>query len=91
METQEKTITRNNRKERTGIVVNNKMDKTAIIAVERRIKHPIYKKYVKKTSKYTLHDEKNECNIGDFVKIVETRPLSKKKRWRLTQILERAK
>lgn len=83
--------TRNLRKERIGLVVSNKMDKSIVISVERKVKHPIYGKFVKATSKFTAHDEKNDCNIGDTVKIMETRPLSKNKCWRLVEILERAK
>ena len=82
---------RNLRKERTGVVVSNKMDKSIIIAVKRKVKHPIYGKFVNKTSKLSAHDEKNECNIGDLVRIMETRPLSKTKCWRLVEIIERAK
>jgi small subunit ribosomal protein S17 len=83
--------TRNLRKERTGIVVSNKMENTIVIAVKRKVKHPMYGKFVNKTSKFYAHDEKNECNIGDTVKIMETRPLSKLKRWRLVEIIERVK
>ncbi|MDD3322468.1 MAG: 30S ribosomal protein S17 [Paludibacter sp.] len=83
--------TRNLRKERTGVVFSNKMDKTITIAVKWKEKHPIYGKFVNKTKKYHAHDEKNECNIGDTVRIMETRPLSKLKRWRLTEIIERVK
>ncbi len=83
--------TRNLRKERTGVVVSNKMEKSIVIAVKRKEKHPIYGKFVNKTSKLTAHDEKNECNIGDLVRVMETRPLSKSKCWRLIEILERAK
>lgn len=83
--------TRNLRKERIGVVTSNKMDKTITVAVERREKHPIYGKFVKKTSKFAAHDEKNDCGIGDTVKIMETRPLSKNKRWRLIEVIERAK
>lgn len=79
------------RKQRVGVVTSNKMDKTITIRVERKLRHPIYGKFVKKSKKFTVHDEKNECNEGDTVKIMETRPLSKKKRWRLVEILERAK
>ena len=79
------------RKTRIGVVVSNKMEKTITVAIERRVPHPIYKKYFKKTTKFTAHDEKNECNIGDKVKIMETRPLSLKKRWRLIEIVEKAK
>ncbi|WP_420387893.1 30S ribosomal protein S17 [Roseivirga sp.] len=83
--------TRNLRKERVGVVTSNKMDKTITVAVQRREKHPIYGKFVKKTTKFAAHDEKNDCGIGDTVKIMETRPLSKNKRWRLVEIIERAK
>jgi small subunit ribosomal protein S17 len=83
--------TRKLRKERTGVVFSNKMDKSITVAVKWKEKHPIYGKFVNKTKKFHAHDEKNECNIGDTVKIMETRPLSKTKRWRLVQIIERAK
>ena len=83
--------TRNLRKERTGVVTRNKMDKSITVAIKWKEKHPIYGKFVNKTKKYHAHDEKNECGIGDTVKIMETRPLSKTKRWRLVQIIERAK
>ncbi len=83
--------TRNLRKERVGVVTSNKMDKTITVSVERREKHPIYGKFVKKTTKFAAHDEKNDCGIGDTVKIMETRPLSKNKRWRLVEVIERAK
>jgi small subunit ribosomal protein S17 len=83
--------TRNLRKERTGVVFSNKMDKSITVAVKWKEKHPIYGKFVSKTKKFHAHDEKNECNIGDTVRIMETRPLSKTKRWRLVQIIERAK
>jgi small subunit ribosomal protein S17 len=82
---------RNLRKTRTGLVVSNKMDKTITVKVERRLKHPIYGKFVKRSKKFFAHDEQNECNIGDNVTIMETRPLSKLKRWRLVVINERAK
>ena len=82
---------RNLRKERTGIVVSNKMDKTIIVAVEVKEKHPLYGKFVKKTTKFVAQDEKNECGIGDIVRIMETRPLSKTKNWRLVEIVEKAK
>lgn len=82
---------RNLRKERIGQVVSNKMQKTITIAVNRKVKHPIYGKFIRKTTKFTAHDETNECNIGDTVRIMETRPLSKNKRWRLVEIIERAK
>ena len=79
------------RKERVGVVSSNKMDKTITVAVKWTEKHPIYGKFVNKTKKYHAHDEKNECNIGDTVRIMETRPLSRTKRWRLVNIIERAK
>ncbi len=82
---------RKSRKERTGLVVSNKMDKTITVTVERKVKHPIYGKFTKKHTKFHAHDETNDCNIGDTVKIMETRPLSKLKRWRLVEVLERAK
>ncbi|MCR5505309.1 MAG: 30S ribosomal protein S17 [Elusimicrobiaceae bacterium] len=82
---------RNLRKERVGIVVSNKMEKTIVVAVRWKEKHPIYGKFVNKTRKFHVHDEKNEAGIGDTVRIMETRPLSKTVRWRLTQIIERAK
>ena len=82
---------RNLRKERTGIVVSNKMDKTIVVAVEIREKHPLYGKFVKKTAKFVAEDSKNECGEGDTVRIMETRPLSKTKRWRLVEIVEKAK
>jgi small subunit ribosomal protein S17 len=79
------------RKQRVGVVTSTKMDKTITVLIERKIKHPIYGKFMKKSKKFTAHDENNECNEGDTVKIMETRPLSRKKRWRLVEILERAK
>ena len=82
---------RKTRKERTGLVVSNKMDKSVVVEVLRRVRHPKYKKFVKRTSRFMAHDEKNECNIGDTVRIMETRKLSKNKNWRLVEILERAK
>ena len=82
---------RNLRKERVGVVTSNKMDKSIVVSVERKEKHPLYGKFVMKTSKFTAHDEKNECNSGDTVKIMETRPISKNKCWRLVEIIERAK
>ena len=82
---------RNLRKERIGIVSSNKMDKTIIVAVESKEKHPIYGKFVKKTTKFVAQDEKNECSEGDRVRIMETRPLSKTKRWRLVEIVEKVK
>lgn len=82
---------RNLRKERIGIVVSNKMDKSITIAVESKVKHPMYGKFIKKTSKFMAHDEKNDCNIGDTVRIMETRPMSKNKNWRLVEVIERVK
>lgn len=82
---------RNLRKERTGVIVSNKMDKSIVVQVTRNVKHPIYGKFVKKSTKFIAHDEKNDCNIGDVVRIMETRPLSKNKCWRLVEIVERAK
>ena len=82
---------RNLRKERVGVVVSNKMDKTITVNVNRKIKHPVYGKFMNKSKKLAAHDEKNDCGIGDTVKIMETRPLSKNKRWRLIEIIERAK
>src|ERR671913_404266 len=82
---------RNLRKTRIGVVTSNKMAKTITVAVERKVKHPIYGKFVKKTTKFHAHDEKNECSIGDVVKIMETRPLSKTKRWRLVEVVEKVK
>ncbi|HAE31928.1 MAG TPA: 30S ribosomal protein S17 [Flavobacteriales bacterium] len=82
---------RNLRKERIGVVTSNKMAKSIVVAVERRVKHAKYGKFVKQTSKFVAHDEKDDCNIGDTVKIMETRPLSKTKNWRLVEIVERAK
>ena len=79
------------RKERIGQVVSDKMEKSITVAVQRKEKHPIYGKFVNKTTKFTAHDEKNECGVGDTVKIMETRPLSKNKRWRLVEIIEKAK
>ena len=79
------------RKDRTGVVVSNKMDKSIVVSVERRVKHPIYGKFIKKTSTFMAHDEKNESGIGDLVRITETRPLSKNKCWRLSEIIEKAK
>ena len=82
---------RNLRKSRVGKVVSDKMDKTIVVAIEDNVKHPLYKKIVKRTYKLKAHDENNECNIGDRVKVMETRPLSKDKRWRLVEIIEKAK
>jgi len=83
--------TRNLRKERIGTVVGDKMNKSVTVAVRRKVKHPIYGKFIGKTTKFMAHDEKNECGIGDTVRIMETRPLSKSKRWRLVEIIEKAK
>lgn len=83
--------TRKLRKERIGVVVSNKMDKTIIIAVERKVKHEKYGKFIKRRNKFTAHDDENTCNIGDTVRIMETRPLSKNKCWRLVEIIERVK
>lgn len=82
---------RNLRKTRVGVVTSNKMQKTVTVLVERKVKHPLYGKFLRKSKKFTAHDEVNECNIGDTVKIMETRPMSKNKRWRLLEIIERAK
>lgn len=82
---------RNLRKERVGQVVSDKMDKTITVSIERRVKHAMYGKFVKKSSTFKAHDENNECGIGDTVRIMETRPLSKDKRWRLVEIIEKAK
>jgi len=83
--------TRNTRRERVGVVVSNNMEKSIVITVKQKVKHPIYGKFVNKTSRFMAHDEDNTCNVGDTVKISETRPLSKNKRWRLVEIIERAK
>ena len=85
------TVERNLRKERIGRVTSNKMDKTITVVVESKMKHPIYGKFVSKSTKFVAHDENNECGEGDTVRIMETRPLSKRKRWRLVEIVERAK
>ncbi|MCF8293809.1 MAG: 30S ribosomal protein S17 [Chitinophagaceae bacterium] len=82
---------RGRRKTRTGLVTSNKMDKSITVSVERKVKHPIYGKFLKKTTKFMAHDEKNECSIGDLVKIMETRPLSKNKCWRLVEVVEKVK
>jgi len=84
-------VERNLRKTRVGKVTSNKMDKTIVVAIEDHVKHPLYKKIVKRTYKLKAHDEENTCNIGDTVKVMETRPLSKDKRWRLVEVVERAK
>lgn len=85
------TDQRNLRKTRIGVVSSNKMDKTIVVQVERKLKHPLYGKFLKKTSSFHAHDEKNECSIGDTVRIMETRPLSKTKRWRLVEVVEKVK
>ena len=82
---------RNLRKERIGVVTSDKMEKSIVVSVERKVKHPMYGKFMKKTTKFVAHDEKNDCNEGDTVRIMETRPLSKRKNWRLVEIVERAK
>ncbi|HMK04546.1 MAG TPA: 30S ribosomal protein S17 [Ferruginibacter sp.] len=84
-------VDRNLRKTRTGVVSSNKMDKTIVVKVERKVKHPLYGKFLKKTTSFHAHDEKNECSIGDTVKIMESRPLSKTKRWRLVEVVEKVK
>ena len=85
------TETRNLRKEKVGVVTSNKMNKSIVVSVERRVKHKKYGKFVKRTSTFMAHDEKNDCNIGDTVRITETRPLSKSKCWRLVEVIERVK
>ncbi|MCH8554835.1 MAG: 30S ribosomal protein S17 [Schleiferiaceae bacterium] len=82
---------RKNRKERIGVVTSNKMDKTVVVSVEKRMKHPMYGKFIKTTKKFHAHDAENDCNTGDTVRIMETRPLSKTKKWRVVEIIERAK
>ena len=82
---------RNLRKERIGVVTSNKMDKSIVVSIQRKVKHALYGKFVKKTSRFVVHDEENSCNEGDIVRIMETRPLSKNKNWRLVEIIERAK
>ena len=84
-------MNRNLRKERVGIVTSNKMNKSIVVSIERRVKHALYGKFLNKTSKFVAHDEKNECNEGDTVKIMESRPISKNKNWRLVEIIERVK
>lgn len=83
--------TRALRKTRVGVVVKNQMDKSVTVSIERKVAHPIYKKYFKKTTNLMVHDEKNECNVGDVVKIMETRPVSKNKKWRVVEVVEKAK
>lgn len=87
----EVAVLRGRRKTRIGLVSSNKMDKTITVTVERKVKHPIYGKFLKKTTKFMAHDEKNECSIGDIVKIMETRPMSKNKCWRLVEVVEKVK
>ncbi|MDX1909134.1 MAG: 30S ribosomal protein S17 [Bacteroidia bacterium] len=87
----ETTHNRNLRKVRIGLVVSDKMDKSIVVSVERQVRHPIYGKFIKKTTKFLAHDENNDCHIGDTVRIMETRPMSRRKRWRLIEIIERAK
>ena len=84
-------LVRGYRKTRTGIVVSDKMDKTCVVAIKTKVRHPLYGKMVNRTAKFKVHDENNECGVGDFVKIMETRPISKDKRWRLVEIIEKAK
>jgi small subunit ribosomal protein S17 len=91
MEQQENQVTRATRKERIGLVVSDKMNKSISVAIKRQIKHPIYGKFIKRTTKLMAHDENNDAHVGDTVRIMETRPLSKNKRWRLVEIIERAK
>lgn len=91
MEEQKETLERNDRKERVGVVVSDRMDKTITVEVPRLMKHPMYGKYIERSSKHMAHDEENAANEGDTVRIMETRPMSKKKRWRLDEIVERAK
>ncbi len=87
----EMTETRNLRKTRTGIVVSDKMDKTIVVKLTTRVQHPLYKKFIQKTTKIKAHDENNECGVGDTVRVMETRPLSKDKHWRLVEVIEKAK
>jgi small subunit ribosomal protein S17 len=87
----ETTTTRNRRKLRVGTVVSDRMDKTIVVSIERLVKHALYGRYVRRRSKFKVHDEKNECHIGDTVRFMETRPISKDKRWRFVEIVERAK
>ena len=87
----QKTADRRSRKERVGLVVSSKMDKSILVAIKRQIKHPIYGKFIKRTTKLMVHDDKNDAGEGDTVRIMETRPISKNKRWRLVEVLERAK
>ncbi|MCQ2249566.1 MAG: 30S ribosomal protein S17 [Bacteroidales bacterium] len=91
MEEVKEGLVRNFRKERIGVVVSNKMEKSIVVEVNRKMKHPKYGKFITRTKKFIAHDEKNECNIGDTVRIMETRPMSKRKNWRLIEIVEKAK
>jgi small subunit ribosomal protein S17 len=91
MRGEESTVERNRRKTRVGKVVSDGMDKTAVVVIDRLVKHPTYKRYVRRRKKYTIHDQENTCRIGDTVRFMETRPLSKSKRWRLIEVVERAK
>ncbi len=91
MEENTNTLVRGYRKTRTGIVVSDKMDKTVVVAVRTKVRHPLYGKMVNKTTKFKAHDENNECGIGDTIRVMETRPISKDKRWRLVEIIEKAK
>lgn len=84
-------LVRNMRKTRVGVVTSNKMDKTIVVKIERKIKHPLYGKFLKKSTSFHAHDDKNECSIGDTVRIMETRPMSKTKRWRLVEVIEKVK
>lgn len=88
---EKKSPERGKRKERVGRVVSNKMDKTVVVAIERRLAHPTYRKIITRTSKLFAHDEENRCGVGDLVRVMETRPLSRKKRWRLVEVLEKAR
>jgi len=91
MSTEQSELKQKNKKTRIGLVTSTKMDKTITVSVERKLRHPIYGKFVKKSKKFLAHDEKNQCDEGDLVKIIESRPLSKRKRWRLTEVIEKAK
>jgi small subunit ribosomal protein S17 len=91
MEEVKEGLVRNFRKERIGVVVSNKMEKSIVVQVDRKMKHPKYGKFIQRSKKFIAHDENNECNIGDTVRIMETRPLSKRKNWRLVEIVEKAK
>jgi small subunit ribosomal protein S17 len=89
--TEAETTTRNRRKVRVGRVVSDRMEKTIVVSIERLVKHPTYGRYIRRRNKFKVHDEKNECKVGDLVRFMETRPMSKDKRWRFVEILERAK